>query len=198
MKKIIILVIMLFVGVNVYSQHKKVNENFNYQIRQALGDLNKDGLTDEAIISMDTISSSRPLRIQIFFSQSNGQSKLVFSSTEIIEAMYPVEKNGKHSGNQIPDVSIEDGKLQLDFYIKGNSRYEFKYKKRGFELIHYSYVNRNGLNITETEINLRMWKYTKHTEVHETSEITLKVKKKVRIRPLPLLKEFKPFENELY
>jgi len=198
MQKIIILIIILFAYVNVYSQSKNLNDNFNYLIRQSVGDLNKDGLLDKAIISMDTVNRTRPLRLQIFFSQPNEMSKLFFSSTEIIEAMYPIENNGEHNGNQIPDVYIEEGKLQLDFYIKGNSRYEFIFKNGKFELTYFNYVNWDGVNITETEFNLLTGKYTKQSEINETSEITLKIKKEVHIRPLPQLNSFKPFENELY
>lgn len=198
MKKITILILLLIVAANIYSQQKPFNDQFNYQVRQAVGDLNNDGLMDEVTIAMDTISSSKPFKIDIFFSQPNGQSKLFFSSTEIVEAMYPIEKNGEHNGSQVPDVSIEDGKLQLDFYIKGNSRYEFIYKKGEFELIHFSHVHSDGKAITETEFNLLTGKYTKQTEVYRTSEIILNIKKEELITPLPLLKDFKPFENELY
>jgi len=198
MKKTTILLIVLFTSVNVYSQNKKLNDNFNCLIRKSVGDLNKDGLLDKAIIAMDTLNQTKPLRLQIFLSQPNGKSELFFSSTEIIEAMYPIEKNGEHNGSQIPDVYIEEGKLQLDFYIKGNSRYEFIFRNGSFELIHFSHVNWGGTHITETKFNLLTGKYTKQIEKHETSEITLNIKKEVHIKPLPQLKNFKPFENELY
>ncbi|NQX98784.1 MAG: hypothetical protein HRT73_13025 [Flavobacteriales bacterium] len=198
MKKITIILIALFAFVTIYSQNKNLNDNFNCLIRKSVGDLNKDGLLDKAIISMDTVNDAKPLRLQIFFAQPNKKFKLFFSSTEIIEAMYPLEKNGKYNGSQIPDVYIEEGKLQLDFYIKGNSRYEFRFKNGEFELTYFSYVNWNSINITETEFNLLTGKYTKQTEINETSEITLKIKGKIQIRPLPQLKNFKPFENEFY
>lgn len=198
MQKTIILVIILFAYTIGYSQHKNLNDNFNYLIRQDVGDLNKDGLLDKAIIAMDTINKTRPLRLQIFFSQPNGESELFFSSAEIIEAMYPIKKNGAHNGSQIPDVNIEEGKLQLDFYIRGNSRYEFIFKNNAFELTYFKYVNWDGKTITETEFNLQTGKYTKQSEILETSEITLQINKDVLIRPLPQLKNFKPFENDLY
>jgi len=198
MKKIIILVTVLLSYTNMYSQDKNLNDNFNYLIRQSEGDLNNDDLLDKVIISMDTINDTRPLRLQIFFSQPNGKSELFFSSTEIIEAMYPIEKNAAHNGSQIPDVYIEEGKLQLDFYIKGNSRYEFIFKNGEFELVHFSYVNWDGKTITETKFNLLTGEYTKQSEIQESSEITSKIKKDVIIRPLPQLNNFRPFENQLY
>lgn len=163
-----------------------------------MGDLNKDGLLDKVIISMDTVDASKPLRLQIFFSQPSKKFKLFFSSTDIIEAMYPLEKNGEHNGSQIPDVYIEDGKLQLDFYINGNSRYEFIFRNGKFELTHFKYVNHEGNSITEIEFNLLTGKYTKQTEILETSEITSKTNGEIQINPLPQLKNFKPFEFKLY
>lgn len=197
MEKLTVLILLLFVTANSYAQQGNLKNQFNYQVRQAVGDLNNDGLMDEVTIAMDTISPSRPFKIEVFLSQPNAPSKLFFSSTELIEAMYPIEKNGKHNGSQIPDVYIEDGKLQLDFYIKGNSRYEFRYKNGKFELIHFSHVYFGGTTTTETAFNLLTKKYTKRTEERNNSEVTL-IKKKVKIRPLPLLKDFKPFENNLY
>lgn len=198
MQKTIILITILFACTSGYSQNTNLDDNFNCLIRQDTGDLNNDGLLDKAMIAMDTVNITRPLRLQIFFSQPNGKSEILFSSTEIIEAMYPIENNGAHNGSQIPDVYIEEGKLQLDFYIKGNSRYEFIFKNGVFELTYFSYVNWDGKTITETEFNLLTGKYTKQSEILETSEITLEINKDVLIRPLPQLKNFKPFENDLY
>ena len=115
MQKASILLLIFFTYFGVYAQHKNPNDNFNYQVRQSTGDLNKDGVLDKAVIAMDTVHSTKPLRLQIFFSRPNGGSELLFSSAEIIEAMYPTEKNGAYNGSQIPDVSIEKGKLQLAF-----------------------------------------------------------------------------------
>lgn len=197
MKKLTDLILLLFVAVNSYAQQENLKNQFDYQVKQAVGDLNNDGLMDEVTIAMDTINPSRPFKIEVVLSQPNTPSKLFFSSTELIEAMYPIEKNGEHNGSQIPDVYIEDGKLQLDFYIKGNSRYQFRYKNGEFQLIHFSHVYFGGTTITETAFNLLTKKYTKRTEERKNSEVTL-IKKKVKIKPLPLLKDFKPFENKLY
>jgi len=198
MKKILILIISVSFNYSVYSQSNSLNDSYDYLIRESFGDLNKDGLLDRAIISMDTIDNERPLRLQIFFSQLNRSHKLYFSSTEIIEAMYPKEKNGEYNGSQIPDVYIEKGKLQLDFYIKGNSRYEFLLKNGNFELIHFEYASWDGTNIVEIEYNLQTGEYKKQSEISMTSEITENIQKKVLITPLPKLKNFKPFKNELY
>ena len=194
MQKTIMLIFVLFAFAPVYSQ----NENFDYLIRTSTGDLNKDGILDKATITMDTIDDTRPLRLDLFLSLPNGKSALFFSSTNIIEAMYPVEKNGAYNGSQIPDVYIEEGKLQLAFYVKGNASYTFILNNGKFELVHFFYVNWDGANINETEFNLLTGAYSKQSERLETKEILENIKKQVIIKPLPQLKNFKPFENELY
>jgi hypothetical protein len=192
-EKMIILILFLSPMV-FYSQ----DETFNTIIRESLGDLNEDGLSDQAIISLDTLDDTRPLKLQVLFSLPNGGKKIVFSSTQIIQAMYPIEKNGEHNGSQVPDIYIENGKLKIDFYIKGNSSYDFIYRDGDFELVHFTHVYWDGVNITEIVFNLLTGKYTKQVEVLKTAEVTMRVEKEVLITPLPRLKNFKPFKNELF
>ena len=196
MKNIIIL--LFFTGFNAYSQEMPLTTNFNVLIRESYGDLNKDGQLDRVIISMDTVNETRPFKLQVFFTDPHGHSKLFFSSTTLVTPMYPKELNGEHNGSQIPDVSIENGKLQIDFYIKGNSSYQFRYKNESFELVHYTHVHWDSESITETEFNLLTGKYTKQTEHLEKKEITLQIEKEVILTPLPQLENFIPFESELY
>lgn len=180
------------------SQNQNLKDNFTYKIRQAEGDINNDDIKDLIVISMDTIHETRPLKLEIFLSQHNGVSKLFFSTTNMIQAMYPKELNGKHNGNQIPNVYIEQGKLQLEFYTKGNALYEFKFKKGVFELIHFTYAKWNGQTITEVAFNLLTGKYTKQSEIHETSKIIEVINGNILINPLPDIKNFKPFNYNLF
>ncbi len=198
MKKTTLLCLLLFCFLNTYTQIIASPEKFTYLIRDAIGDLNNDGRTDYATISMDTTDENRPLKLEIFFAEENKNLKRVFSSTETIEAMYPKRLNGEVNESNIPDLFIEEGKLILYFFINGNSLYDFKYKNGNFELINFSYVQWDGKNITETDFNLVTGKYSKISEILNTDEITLNIKKKEKIRPLPQLKNFKPFTNELF
>ncbi|TPN83382.1 hypothetical protein [Aquimarina algicola] len=198
MTKTILLILLILMFDTTFGQQNSVKNTFDYVVRNAFGDLNNDGLEDKAIIAMDTIDNSRPFKLEIFLSNPNGEYHSFFSSTTIIEAMYPPEKNGAYNGSQIPDVNIEDDKLQLDFYIKGNSRYEFQIRKEQFRLIHFTFVHYDSKNITEIAFDLLKNQYSKQVEILETSKITEKIDKEVRIRPLPTLKGFKPFINEYY
>ncbi|WP_027420570.1 hypothetical protein [Crocinitomix catalasitica] len=195
-RTITILSILIFSS--VYAQQTKTVENFNCLIRHSLGDVNNDGILDLAIISTDTVNDTRPLKLQIFFGQPNGDYELFFSSVEMITPMYPAELNGEHNGSQIPDVYLEDGNLLLDFYIEGNSRYTFVLKDGVFELVDFSYVNWDGKHITEVEFDLLTGRYTKQKEILNSHEIILQIEQEVLIRPLPQLEGFKPFTHDLY
>ena len=136
---------------------KARNQNSNFvQIQEENGDFNNDSHVDKTIISIDTVSTTRPILLQIFLSQPNGELKLAVSSTKIIEEMYPAHKNGKTREFQISTFVSEDGLLKMISEIKGGmASYQFKYRKGNFELIHVSKSTWDGKNTTiESEYNL--------------------------------------------
>ena len=198
MKKGSILIILLFQCVNIFAQEEVVVFNFTHTIREATGDLNNDGLIDQAIISMDVEHTTRPLRLQVLFSKPNGSLEVVFSSTNVIEAMYPTRLHGVYNDNQIPRVYIEDEKLQLEYYIEGIGLYEFRYTNNNFELIQFTSADYDGENMIEIDFNLLTGSYFKQTEILYTEEITETINKEVLIKPLPQLKNFSPLKNEYY
>jgi len=110
MKKFL-LIFLILLQINAFSQQKEIADHFTLQIREEEGDLNKDGLTDKVIISMDTIDATQPLRLQVYFKQPDHKFKLIISTTDLLDPQYP---NGKYGGNQIPDIFIEDGYLILN------------------------------------------------------------------------------------
>ena len=210
MKNIYIYFVSIFIlaQTNVFGQNIDTKGNFNYLVREAKGDLNKDGKTDRVTVHMDTTDETRPLRLQIFLSQPKGKLALVVSSTQIIEAQYPAEKHGEFNGFQIPDYRIEKGTLLMWSEIKGgNITYEFKYQNGNFELISLKKLTNNATKgyideytlFTETEFNLvtgiRM-------ETDDTnSEKILKNNKRqktVLIRPLPIIQDFKFSDKDRY
>ncbi|WP_344852006.1 hypothetical protein [Pedobacter jeongneungensis] len=196
MKKIIVLFLVMVQTV-VYAQQKKVKDNFNVQIRLEKGDLNKDGLIDKTVITMDTISASVPLRLQIFFLQPNKKYKLVFSSTDVIEPQYV---NGVHTKNSIPDFFIEKGFLLMSAE-KNDIRYEHKfvYKNGIFQLIKISSVVYDGQNATtETVFDLVAGTRTETLESLDPGKVARKKTKKIMIRPLPTLQNLSTFGDKLY
>ncbi len=196
MKKIIVF-ILAFAQTVVYAQQKKVKDNFTIQVRLEKGDLNKDGLKDKTVITMDTIDASVPLRLQIFFLQPNKKFKMVFSSTDVIEPQYV---NGIHTKNTIPYFFIEKGYLLMSSE-KDDVRYEHKFIYRNgiFQLIKISSIVYDGQNATtETVLDLVAGVRTETLESLDPEKAIKRNTKKMMIRPLPTLQNLRTFGNKVY
>ncbi|WEK70286.1 MAG: hypothetical protein P0Y62_01785 [Candidatus Chryseobacterium colombiense] len=201
------ILILLSIPLNLFSQTSKSKEHFTYQVREEQGDLNNDGKMDRITVKMDTVDETRPLRLQIFLSQPNGKLALAVSSTKIIESQYPVEKQGKFNGFQIPDFFIEEGVLKMWSEIEaGNITYHFKYRSGNFELIKVEKLTNNATRgyiddktiFTETKFDLVTGIRTETDEILG-STTPLKVRnKRVLIRPLPKIQDFKFSDKELF
>jgi len=206
-KSLLYILLILFSAPGIlYSQNIKTKDNFNVPIRDEEGDLNRDGKIDKVMVYMDTVDTTRPLKLQIFLSKPNGKLDLAVSSTKIIEPMYPLEKNGKYNGFQIPNFFIENGNLILISEIKqGMGTYEFKFQNGNFELIKISkstndaVISNNEKTIyTETEFNLITGLRTETDELSGSGKTLNKRKKTVLIRPLPKIQDFKFSDMYLY
>ncbi|WP_326983237.1 hypothetical protein VUJ46_01430 [Chryseobacterium sp. MYb264] len=195
------------VYLNVFSQSGGNKDAYTYTVREEYGDLNHDGKMDKLIVKMDTVGTTRPLKLEIFLSQPNGKYALEVSSDQIIEPQYPAEKQGRYNGFQIPDFIIEKGILKMWSEMEGgNITYHFKYNKGNFELIYVEkltndatqpYIDENTV-FTETTFDL-VTGIRIETDERSGSAGTLKVrKKKVFIRPLPKIQDFKFSDKELY
>ena len=202
MKRIYFCLILIFFSFqnNISAQKVRNKENYNVPIREEKGDLNGDGKRDKVTVFMDTINKTVPLRMQIFLSQPNGKLKLVVSSTQIIEAQYPIEKKGKYNGFQIPDFSIEKGNLIMFSEIKnGTGTYDFKFKNGNFELIKVSKITLfDNMDTTiETDYNLLTGLKIEKKETF-SKKISKKTKKIILIKPLPKIQDFKFSDKELF
>jgi hypothetical protein len=204
---IIFIFILLSFPLNLWAQNTNIKEHYTYQVREEHGDLNDDGKMDRITVEMDTLDETRPLRLQIFLSQPNGKLVLAVSSTKIIEPQYPVGNQGKFNGYQIPDFFIEKGILKMWSEIKGgNITYDFKYNNGSFELIYVTKLTNNATRgyideetiFTETKFDLVTGIRTETDEI-SGSDKALKVRKKrLLIRPLPKIQDFKFSDKELY
>lgn len=192
-------VILLSITISAYSQDIVVNDNYVVPIRSVIGDLNNDGLEDRVTVMMDTIGKTRPLRLQIFFTQNNGKSKLIVSSTKIIEAQYPIALKGKHNGNTIPNFYIEKGNLIMECYVNDTTRHTFRFKNGYFRLIHFLKMDWDGKETTiQTKYDLLTGNYVEEFQLLGSDEVFEKNKKKFKVKPLPKIQNFVPFETELY
>lgn len=198
--------VLILAQINGFAQYNK--DNFNYVVREEEGDLNRDGKTDRVIVEMDTVDQTSPLRLQIFLSQPNGKLALAVSSTQIIEAQYPTEKNGAYNGFQIPSFRIENGNLLMWSEIeKGNITYEFKYQKGNFELINIEKLTNNSTKgyidedtvFTTTKFNLVTGTRIETDDTNSDKILKNNIRKKtVMIRPLPKIQDFKFSDKDRY
>ncbi|MBO9690510.1 hypothetical protein [Chryseobacterium sp.] len=206
-KGIYFIFILLSVPLNLLAQNSNPKEHYTYQVREEHGDLNNDGKMDRITVKMDTVNETRPLRLDIFLSQPNGKLALAVSSTKIIEPQYPVENQGKFNGYQIPDFSIEKGILKMRSEIEGgNITYDFKYNNGNFELIYVDKLTNNATKgyidektvFTETKFDLVTGIRTETDEISGSAKALSVRKKRVLIRPLPKIQDFKFSDKKLY
>lgn len=199
--------VLILIPMGLLAQSNKSIDNYSYQVREENGDLNNDGKMDKIIIKMDTVDETRPLRLQIFLSQPNGKLTLAVSSTKIIEPQYPVENKGEFNGYQIPSFFIEKGILKMWSEIKsGNITYDFKYQNGNFELIYVNKLTNNATKgytdentiFTEAKFDLVTGVRTETDEVSGLAKALEVRKKRILVRPLPKIQDFKFSDKELY
>lgn len=195
MKKTFLLFFFL-IQINIYAQAQKVKDNFNVVIRTEEGDLNNDGLIDKVFVKMDTIDQTQPLKLEIYFLEKNGKYKLNVATKNLMKAQYP---NGKYGGDQIPDVIIEEGYLLIGSEIgKNHFWHKFKFKKGYFELQKITNVVWDGQNLTtETDFNLLTGQRTEITKALGSEKILKETTKKIIVKPLPKINDFRAFDSKL-
>lgn len=200
MKQLIFTFLVVILKLEAFAQTESRKLNFDYKIIKVRGDLNKDGLIDEVIVKQDTLNENAPYKLQIFFKEPNGQSKLIASSTKIIEPQYPNGRNGYKTGNSFSNVTIKNGVLSVNFeLLRGHFEHKFRFQNENFELIGFSKVYSDVLGIINTtDFNLSTGKRIEKSKRYDTNKVLSNNKKKILIRPLPKLQEIIPMENELY
>ncbi|SFC31057.1 hypothetical protein [Kaistella jeonii] len=199
MKELILTILFLF-QIDSFAQTKTEKYNFNNQVIEVRGDLNKDNLVDKVIVTQDTLNENAPYRLQVFFKEPSGAFKLIVTSTKLIEPQYPNGRNGWVTGNGFSDITIKNGVLSVNFeLLRGHFEHKFRFQNGNFELIGFSYGNSDGQGvITTSNFNLSTGIRIEKSERYDTDKILSNTKKKILIRPLPKLQDVIPMENELY
>ena len=201
MKKLILLPLLL-ICVNTFSQTTSKKDTFTLLVTKVLGDLNKDNLEDKVVVTQDTINENAPYKLQIFFAQPNGQFKLIATSTKIIAPQYPNGRVGYRTGDGFLDVTIIKGIVSVNFgLLRGHFEHKFRFQNGNFELIGFSSVSSDGQGkMYTTDFNLstgiRIEKIENYGE--DDDGVSSNIKKKILIRPLPKIQDVEPYENELY
>lgn len=191
-----LLIFFVFSSLNIYSQQKNNTEHFTVRVREEMGDLNRDGLQDKVILTMDTVDVQQPLKLQVFLLQSNRKLRLEFSSKEVFNPQYP---NGKYGGDQVPSILIENGNLILYCEIKDvKEYYTFRYQNGKFELIQISKIVWDGKDTTtETKFDLVKGEKTEVSQLLGSEKKKKKKPTKIALKALPTLQNFRDPENQL-
>lgn len=197
MIKLITILITSFALGNAIAQDETFSV-FDFTVSTAHGDLNKDGILDLVIVTQDTASNFGPYRLEIFFTQPNGDKQMIVQSDRAIEEQYPNGKDGWHHGNAFEQVSIKKGVVWIEIgFLRGHMEHKFRYQNNRFELIGYCYANVLADHLTTIDFNLS----TGHRiEKQGGIDQNLKVISDtiILIDPLPKLDEFTPYSNEFY
>lgn len=190
-----LLIFLVLASMNMYAQQQKNIEHFTVRVREEVGDLNKDGLQDKVILTMDTVDAQQPLKLQIFLLQSNRKLRLEFSSKEVFNPQYP---DGKYGGDQIPSIFIEDGNLILYSEINDVKQYyTFRYQNKNFELIKISKIVWDGKDTTtETQFDLVKGEKTENSKLLGSEKTKKKKPTKIALKTLPTLQNFRNPEHQ--
>lgn len=190
-----LLIFLVLASMNMYAQQQKNIEHFTVRVREEVGDLNKDGLQDKVILTMDTVDAQQPLKLQIFLLQSNRKLRLEFSSKEVFNPQYP---DGKYGGDQIPSIFIEDGNLILYSEINDVKQYyTFRYQNKNFELIKISKIIWDGKDTTtETQFDLVKGEKTENSKLLGSEKTKKKKPTKIALTTLPTLQNFRNPEHQ--
>lgn len=191
-----LLIFLVFASINIYSQQQNNAEHFTVRVKEVMGDLNRDGLQDKVVLTMDTVNTQQPLKLQIFLLQPNRKLRLEFSSKDVFNPQYP---NGKYGGDQVPNILIENGNLILYCEIKDvKEYYTFRYQNGKFELIQVSKIVWDGKDTTtETKFDLVKGEKTEVSQLLGSEKKKKKKPTKIALKALPTLQNFRNTENQL-
>lgn len=194
------LTILIAIHLTGFAQADTNHYNFDHKVMEVEGDLNRDNIVDKVVVTQDTLNESAPYRLQIFFNEPNGRSKLIVSSTKIIEPQYPNGRDGYVTGERFSDITLEKGLLSVNFeLLRGHYEHKFRFQNGNFELIGFSMVYSDGRGVmTTTDFNLSTGIRVEKRERYDTDKVLSNKKRKILVRPLPKLQDIVPMENELY
>jgi hypothetical protein len=183
-----------------FSQIDASNLHFNTLISVVYGDLNQDNIPDIAMVTQDTLNENAPYRLEIFFTQENGDKKLIVRTDKAIEAQFPNGREQHIWGNGFDKLSIQKGVLWIENeLIRGHFEHKFRYQNNQFELIGYSYGNSDGLGkLYLIDFNLSTGKRIETIENYSSDTLEERKEKTIKLYPLPDLQHFEPYSNELY
>lgn len=171
---------------------------YNYLAGKAVGDLNKDGISDSVVVAQDTTDNTRPSRLQIFFGQADGSYTPVVTANTVIEPTYPLGSDGMDEGHRFDEVLIKNGALDIHTsLIHANVHHVFRYQNGHFELIGFSQDQLEDINtVSEEQYNLSTGQYIRYKEAPDGSGKSVVENRVIPAGSLPVLDNFVPFTSK--
>lgn len=189
----------VLIPLSLISAKAIAQENFNVVVSIAKGDLNKDLLADSVVVTQDTIADTSPYRLEIFFAKKGGGYELNIRTDQAINEQRPSGKDGYRDGYGFSEVTIKAGVIDLHCQtLRGGFQHKFRYQNGNFELIGFSYETSDPLGLSTGDFNLSTGVYLKTEGYDDSDKKSNKRRKIIRISPLPKLKDFVPYSNDLY
>lgn len=194
--KILFLLPLCFV---VFSASLRAQENFNVIVSIAKGDLNKDFLADSVVVTQDTTADTSPYRLEVYFAKKGGGFQRNILTDKAINEQFPNGKDGYRDGYGFSEVTIKAGVIDVFCQLlRGHFRHKFRYQNGNFELIGYSSRASNPLGMSAVDFNLSTGVYLQTEEYDDSDKKNSKRRKIIKVSPLPKLKDFVPYSNDLY
>lgn len=167
--------------------------NFSRTEFSVHGDLNKDGLEDLVIVKADTIDSTQPYLLEIFFQSKTKSMQQVFSSSKTLNPKFP---DGPPITYSTPEnIEIKKGVLIItNGLIRSTFTHKFRYQNGDFYLIGFSYGSMDPGCVKSVDFNLSTGQFEEICRAYETNKILKKIKTVRKIRPLPKLSDFSPLD----
>ncbi len=199
MKGLLLLAIVLHMAAILDAQPRKT-DNFSVEVKMAIGDLNKDGIDDMAVMKQDTTNETWPYRLHIYFQDQKGKYSSVLSTDDAVPPRRPGGKKPLQAGNDLVDLGIANNVLTISAEVTGGYyQHKFRYQHNDFELIGFSGVQSDTAGImTITDFNMSTGIRVIEKVNSRNDSLISNTEEKHLIRPLPDLRNFVPNKTQLY
>lgn len=193
---------LFFFIVTVFVTYTYAQENeylFDKIEMTVSGDLNKDGLLDLIIVKQDTTNDFGTYLLEVFFTEKNGDKKLIVGSDKALPPEFPSGKEGWMHGNALDGISIKKGVLWIEMGgLRSYYEYKFRYQDGSFKLIGYTAGGMHHGGVRNIDYNLSTGKkvLTESTMVADGEEETSTTTESIdKLENLPELEMFEAFTD---